>query len=306
MEDADTEQAIEELFEQNGEHKVFSELRTMRPDEEARRVQPVDLAFFRDQFSRLWLDPVEGRLPEETQQFRRKLVSEVARDEFLSSYGVMIQDTPLLGPQPPEVMQESSQLGIPMSSQPPRRMSLSSPGIMSSSPPASRPAAATPTRETQEDGAVQRLSMLCPGLDADKLDMSKRSKILAHWPAERGADPAEYISTIVRANEELLRGAKERLAKVEAKRRARADKYKRPAFMRQGLPDLEAGERSIFAEQSPFRPSPIKGAMSSQRFMESSQIQGVAGPSFAMSQPVAGAYGDRKKAKKAKRKSGFR
>ncbi|KOS22428.1 hypothetical protein ESCO_001783 [Escovopsis weberi] len=296
--DIDTEQAIQELFGQNGEHKVFTQLKATRPDEISQRL--VDLPSLGYQFSRLWLDPAAGNLPQEAQRYRRKLVSEVARDDFLSTYGVMIQDTPLLGPQNADAMEES-QLGIPLSSLP-RRMSLSSPGmIMSSSPP--RPAA-PPT----EDGAVQRLRMLCSGLEADKLDMSKQSKVISYWPAERGADPAEYISTIVRANEELLRGAKERLKRIEAKRKARAEKYKRPAFMRQGLPDLDAGraqrDRS-FAEQSPFRPSPIK-VMSSQRFMDSSQIQGVAGPSFAMSQPVAGAFGDRKKVKKAKRKSGFR
>jgi hypothetical protein len=39
----------------------------------------------------------------------------------------------------------------------------------------------------------------------------------------------------------------------------------------------------------------------------SSQSQGGFGPTVTMSQPIAGAFGDRKKAKKtAKKKSGFR
>ena len=46
--------------------------------------------------------------------------------------------------------------------------------------------------------------------------------------------------------------------------------------------------------------------MSSQmQVPNSSQTQGFGTPTVTMSQPVAGAFGERKKAKKGKRKSGF-
>jgi RNA polymerase I-specific transcription initiation factor RRN6 len=56
----------------------------------------------------------------------------------------------------------------------------------------------------------------------------------------------------------------------------------------------------------PAAPVPAQIMSSQQGAPGSSQSQGLFGPSIAMSQPVSGIFGDRKKAKKNKRKSGFR
>lgn len=253
----------------------------------------VSLQYLQRYFSELWIDPVKDMLTGDMQQIRRIWVTELARDAFLSSYGIMYQDTPLLGPSSSEVPEEEAQrfrTGPQNTSSQITTPSRSSSRDVGSSP-APSPAASIIFGGTDE--AVQRLQLLAQSLDTGRPDVSKRSKVLSYWPKERGVDPSDYVSSVARANEELFRDAKERLQRIEAKRKARSEKFRRPAFMRQGLPDINP--------MSPMRPPPVQ-AMSSQAAPDATQQ----GPAVTMSQPVSGLFGDRKKAKKGKRKSGFR
>lgn len=125
----------------------------------------------------------------------------------------------------------------------------------------------------------------------------KQASILSYWPTERGIDTKDYISSIAVASDKQFDESRERLRKREAKRKAQ-EKFKRPAFMRQGFPSEERRKD----EQLGTQPGPAQ-ILSSQVVPPSSQIQG---QPVTMSQPVAGAFGDRKKVKKGKKKSGFR
>jgi RNA polymerase I-specific transcription initiation factor RRN6 len=105
--------------------------------------------------------------------------------------------------------------------------------------------------------------------------------------------------------------ARQRLQKIETRRKAFSDKYKRASQL---PPPSSSSLRQGFGSQAeqhqdslnvPIRPAaPMMGQiMSSQAMPGSSQSQGP--PQVTMSQPVSGAFGERKKAKK-KKKSGFR
>jgi RNA polymerase I-specific transcription initiation factor RRN6 len=230
---------------------------------------------------------VADKVPEELQRRRRARVEELAKDLFMSTCGVMFQDVPLFGPVHPESAADR-QKSMPSSvnilpSTPTKRE-------ITSSPPA------TPSYSAP-DAAFQRLRLLCPSLRAGKLGDVKQASILSFWPTERGVDTKDYVSSIVLANDKQFDEARERLRKREAKRKAQ-EKFKRPAFMRQGLPSEERRKGGELGTQ----PGPAQ-VLSSQLVPPSSQIQG---PQVTMSQPVAGVFGDRKKVKKGKKKSGFR
>lgn len=281
---------MESLLDENDEKIVITQLRRYSAGEDSMSL--VSLQYLQRYFSEVWLNPVKGVISEDMQRIRRIWVTELAREAFLSSYGIMFQNIPVLGPASSEVTEEESHRSqaesLTLSSQITAPSRSSSRDIGSS--PASSPAASTVSPDA--DGAIQRLRLLAQSLDTDKLDASKRSKILSYWPKERGIDPNDYVSTLARANEELFRDAKERLKRKEAKRKAHTEKFKRPAFMRQGLPEINP--------MAPMRPQPMQ-VMSSQAAPAATQTQV---PIMAMSQPVPGTFGDRKK--KKKKKSGFR
>lgn len=241
----------------------------------------ISLSDIRHHLSDLWLDPVADKLPKDLQQRRRVWVLELARDLFLSTCGVMVQDVPLLGPVDPDAMKDT-QRSVPSSTSIPSSPAASQ--SIASSPPVS-------TATSPPDAAFQRLQLLSPSLRPGKLGAIKQASILAYWPTERGVDTKEYISSVAAASDRQFDDARARLRKMEAKRKAQSEKYRRPAFMRQGFQESSAGE------QAPAH------ALSSQLAPPSSQTQGVP---VTMSQPVSGAFGDRKKVKKGKRKSGFR
>lgn len=282
---------MEGLLDENDEKIVVTQLRRYNPDETPMSL--VSLQYLQRYFSEIWLNPVKDFIPEDMHQIRRIWVTELARDAFLSNYGIMLQDIPLLGPASSEAAEEESQRvrpGPQIASSQITTPSRSRSRDLGSSP-ASSPAASS-SATPGADGAIQRLQLLALSLDVDKLDVSKRSKVLAYWPTERGIDPNDYVSSVARANEELFRDAKEKLQRIEAKRKARLEKFRRPAFMRQGLPDINP--------MSPMRPPP-RQVMSSQAAPDATQTHG----QVVMSQPVSGLFGGRKKAKKGKRKSGF-
>lgn len=288
------EAEIERLLDENNGKIVVAQLRPLGPKETPNSL--ISLSSINQSLSQMWIDPMEGILPEEMQDIRRGWVAELARDCFLSSYGIMVQDTQLLGPGGQDTAEDSQE--APLSSQRSQASQSSSRGAIESSPARSVSPAAAPV-----DDAIQRLQLLVPSIRPGKLDISKQSKVLSYWPTERGVDTSEYVSSIAMANEELFRGARERLQKKEAKRKSRAEKYKRPAFMRQGLSGGEP--QSQDAGPSLARPTSTQ-IMSSQMMPSSSQVMGPIKSSVTMSQPVPGAFGGRKKSKKVKRKTGFR
>ncbi|KAH8125832.1 hypothetical protein ACSS6W_005613 [Trichoderma asperelloides] len=280
---------MESLLDEVDERIVVTQLRRNDTGEDSMSL--VSLQYLQRHFFEVWLNPVKGAISEDMQRVRQIWAAELAREAFLSNYGIMFQNIPVLGPASSEVAEEghkSRAESLTFSSQITAPSRSSSRDIGSS--PASSPAASTVSPDA--DGAIQRLRLLAQSLDTDMLDASKRSKILSYWPKERGIDPNDYVSSLARANEELFRDAKERLKRKEAKRKAQTEKFKRPAFMRQGLPDINP--------MAPMRPQPMQ-IMSSQAAPAATQTQV---PIVTMSQPVPGMFGDRKK--KKKRKSGFR
>lgn len=279
------------MFDKADEDTIVTHLGKVSPHESASSL--ISLAQLNQYFSRLWLEPLEGKLSAEEQQIRRSWIAELAQDAFLSSYGVMVQDTRLLGlgnTGGVEESQASNHNSIPIKS------SQSATPSIASSPPASASTAAP-------DAAIQRLQLLAPSLHGDKMSDAKQSSVLSHWPTELGVSTQDYVSSVAVATDRKFDVARDRLKKIEARRKAQAEKYKLPAFMRQGVSQGESSRAN--AEELPTQPVPMQ-IMSSQAVIHSSQSQGFGGPSVAMSQPVPGAFGDRKKVKKGKRKSGFR
>ena len=280
-----------DLLERTGEETVVTYLGRESSFESTGSF--VTLSQVNQYFSRLWLEPLEGKLSDRDQKVRRSWVATLAREAFLSSYGVMVQDTRLLGPGSAEDVEESQRQHS--ASVPIKSSQSSTPGI-SSSPPASA------TIEVPDE-AIQRLQLLAPTLRLDKMKAAKQSSVLKYWPSEPGTSTLDYVSSVAVASDKQFDEARDRLKKIEARRKAQADKYKLPAFRRQGT--SQGDTRRVRIEEAPTQPVPMQ-VMSSQAIPHSSQSQGVLGPSVAMSQPVAGAFGDRKRVKKGKRKSGFR
>ncbi|XP_044723931.1 RNA polymerase i-specific transcription-initiation factor domain-containing protein [Hirsutella rhossiliensis] len=239
------------------------------------------------------LKSTAGNLSEELEQVWNIWVSEVVRDVFLSSYGAMVQDVPLLGAGSPKAGDEDKSTAYPS------QLSSRSPRITPSSQLEPSSSASLPS--TSADSAMQRLKLLTTSLEPAKLGNAKCPKFFSYWPTERGVDTRDYVSSVAISTEEKFQDAKDRLQRREAKRKALAERYKRPAFMRQGFPMSDGPGQD--AASLPLRPPPMQIMSSQQAAPESSQTQG---PWVTMSQPVAGAFGDRKKGKKGKRKSGFR
>ncbi|OAA34951.1 RNA polymerase I-specific transcription initiation factor RRN6-like protein [Metarhizium rileyi] len=287
------EAGIEGLLDSTDDRVVVAQLRRRYLDESPGSL--LGYPFLRKELSDLWLAPAVDSLPSEMQEIRKIWVSEIAREMFLSSYGVMVQNVPLLGPSSSEPVDNGQVDNLtPRSSS---QLPYSSQGVASSSQASAR-------ADDVPDAAFQRLKLLAPTIKQGTLGSLKPSKVLSYWPTERGVDPEDYVSSIVVATEEKFSHAKRRLHRIEAKRKAQTEKYKRPAFMRQGFPASDGlGEDASTMDK---RPPPVQAMSSQQRMPDSSQTFGLPGPSVTMSQPVAGAFGDRKKVKKEKRKSGFR
>lgn len=286
--------------------------------------------------SRLWLDPWEGRLSEADEAARRGWVADLAREAFLSTSGVMVQDVKLFGEGGGSASQTRQSSSIRIKS------SQSSDGGIPSSPISTASADA-------RDAAVQRLQLLAPTLRLGDMATAKPSSVLAYWPAERGVGTEDYVSSVAVASESKFDEAKQRLKKIEDRRKAQAEKYKIPGRARpsqlqssQSQSQLQSQSQSqggwarsneaAGGGELPAHPAPAMRVptiaptiqapkmrataiqapavqiMSSQgRGPDSSQSQGLSQfVPVAMSQPMPGAFGDRKKAKKAKRKSGFR
>ncbi|CAM1510440.1 Fc.00g007750.m01.CDS01 [Cosmosporella sp. VM-42] len=289
-----------DLLERADEETVVTHLGRDSPHEPSGSL--VTLAQLNDYFSHLWLGPLEGRLSDQDLQIRRRWVAEIAREVFLSSYGVMVQDTRLLGSGDSEAVGES-QMHIPNPVPIKSSQSSAAPSI-ASSPPAGMSASIP-------DAAFQRLRLLAPSLRLDKMSSAKQSTVLSYWPSEGGVGTQNYVSSVAIASDKKFDEARQRLQRIEGRRKAQAEKYKLPALRRRGFPESQGHSQKDSRNRDtgalPTQPVPMPlHAMSSQYIPNSSQSQGFVGPSVAMSQPMPGAFGDRKKGKKGKRKSGFR
>jgi RNA polymerase I-specific transcription initiation factor RRN6 len=308
---------ILDLFLGDDGQTVVTQLGRQTSEEWIREL--VSLSHLNQTYVDLWLDPVEGRLPEEEEEIRKGWIADLAKDMFLATAGVMVQDTPLLG----TASQGGDERTQPTQSSAIRTMpSQTSNGDIPSSP-------SSTTSNTTSDAAIRRLQLLAPSLRMDKMETAKQSSVLSRWPTERGVSTDDYISSVAIASDRKFEDARLRLQRMENKRKAHAEKYRLPPTMRQGgestpkarkLQNRTGGlgapprssqmrpHREDPAELPPMPAAPMPAQfMSSQQGMpSSSQSQGFFGPSIAMSQPVPGNFGDRKKAKKPKRKSGFR
>lgn len=241
----------------------------------------------------MWLEPLRHKLSEEDLVLRQNWISALASESYRSTHGTAVQEVPIFGAEMSTLKQDSQQ-SIP-SSFPARSSQSNIPSISSS-------ARSSPAPSSSPDEAFQRLQLLAPGLQPGKIGATKQAGVLSHWPTERGIGTSGYISSVAIASDKKFDDARQRLQRIETRRKALVDKYKRPAFMRQGFSKSQKEDENRLA---PIRqPAPTQ-IMSSQQVPNSSQSQGPLG--MTMSQPVAGAFGgDRKKPKKPKKKSGFR
>ena len=237
----------------------------------------IGFPYLKDQLSDLWLAPTEEPLSEDIQRNRKIWICEIARDMFLSSYGIMIQSVPVLGlSEPPSDPRGDSE---------PQSPQHSGSGI-----PSSPPASASSAAQDVSDSAIKRLRILAPTLEPGLLGALKAPQVLSLWPTEHGVDPRDYVSSVAVATDEKFTHAKQRLQRIEAKRKAQKEKYRRPAFMRQAFPASDGLSENAFApEIRPPRPPPVHAMSSQQRGPDSSQSHGFVGPPVTMSQPVAGA-----------------
>ncbi|KAH8714240.1 RNA polymerase I-specific transcription-initiation factor-domain-containing protein [Ilyonectria robusta] len=258
----------------------------------------VSLSQLTQSFSGLWLEPLEGRLSEESEEARRGWVADLARECFLATSGVMVQDTALLGAGHDNAVnsQQNRFDSVPIKS------SQSLPSSIPSSP-------VSTTSVSTNDAAIRRLQLLSPSIISEKMASAHTSSVLSYWPKERGIGTDDYVSSVAVASDKKFDVARQRLHKIETRRKAHAEKYKPSAFRRQGASQL--GRRKDDGLELPQQRMPVQApamqAMSSQqRVPESAQSMGLPGPSVTMSQPVSGMFGDRKKVKKAKKRSGFR
>lgn len=311
----DLEEAMQGLMLDASDEAVVLQLARLRENEVERSLG--SLLLLEHQLSNIWVEPLRHRGTDEAAQKRSQWVSELARDLFLSTHGVVVQDIALFG-------QSET---VPGDTQP----SLPSFNPLRSSQPASMlpsSQASSTTVTAGPDDALQRLSLLAPNIQPGPAGLSKPASVLAYWPSERGVDPKDYTSSVAIASDKKFDYARQRLQKIEGKRKAMAEKYKRPAFKRKGVPDSEpdlpappssttsGGIPRIKAEtQVMSSQGPLPNIMTSQGpgpNIMSSQGSGIASSQaqrrgVTMSQVVPGVFGgDRKKVKKTKKKSGFR
>lgn len=249
--------------------------------------QNMELKEMQDYISTLWVAPFRKKLRVAELRVLNIWASMAARDLFLASYGVMV------GPLPRP--SDSAGSYLPSSQLPPSSQPIPS----SQAGPSSSQRLTRATSSQEADGALARLRLLAVSV-GDKVPAAKPTGIIHLWPGERGADLADYVSSVTMATDDKFRAVRERQLKKEARRKSHADKYSRLSAIMQGLPRLESD-----IQVTPMRPPPLQIMSSQPQAPNSSQTQILPSSSFPMSQPTGGAFSERKK-KKAKRKSGFR
>ncbi|KAK0385858.1 hypothetical protein NLU13_7035 [Sarocladium strictum] len=230
-------------------------------------------------------------------------VAKLVSDCFLSTQGFVIQDVPLFRSAGEDASEEHLERGRVPPSQIPR--SSQSPGRIRSSSPAS----VLPPEKLQAQ--FRRLQLLAPSLVPGSLSTKQPPKVLSYWPtSSSGESLANYVSSVATESDSKFDDMRQRLQRAEARKKAQAEKLRRPIFARQGLPTEEDRAPRVHTQVDAFRSSPqpaAKMTMSSQSHGPSQA--GGFGSLVTMSQPTAGAFGDRKKVKKTtvkKKRSGFR
>ncbi|CAG2005696.1 unnamed protein product [Fusarium graminearum] len=288
---------ILDLFLGDDGQTVVTQLGRQTSEEWIREL--VSLSHLNQTYVDLWLDPVEGRLPEEEEEIRRGWIADLAKDMFLATAGVMVQDMPLLG----TASQGGDERAPPTQSSAMQiRSSQTWDGGIPSSPPST-------TANITSDSAIRRLQLLAPSLQLDKMETAKQSSVLSRWPTERGVTTDDYISSVAIASDRKFEDARLRLQRLENKRKAHAEKYRLPPAMRPGgestpkakKAQIRTGtlgapprssqmrpQREDLAELPPMpaAPTPAQFMSSQQGMPSSSQSQGFFGPSIAMSQPL--------------------
>lgn len=291
--------SIRRLFDQRS-----SEVVLQRSSRKFCRVDTVDalgyLTSLKEYFAGLWVGPISSLLPPAVEEQHRSWAAELAEESFMEHYGLMVQDIELSGRDDSAAL-EKTRDGLPRS----MHLDSSQQGHRSapSSPPSSHTAAAATA--ICLDPVFQRLRLLAPSLRPKVFEGAKSSSLLLYWPTDRGVDTSNYISSVAVTNDRQFDDARQRVQKMEAKRKAQSEKYKQPALVRRTKTPSEAQVASGW----PPRERPDAGkpevTMSSQPAPPSSQP----GSPVTMSQPTLGPFGDRKKVKnmkKGKKKSGFR
>ena len=279
------EVAIQSLFvKQEHDGVIATKLRRNLPHEP--REPQNTLQFLNHYLAALWLGPISGSVSEQAMEQRRTWAMELAKDIFMSSYGIIVQDIALLDSNDKD--SGSSQ-----------KAQASGSGSKEAQAPSSSFPAPLP------DAVFRRLQLLAPSLVPGSLGTAKPSSVLSFWPTERGVSTQHYVSSVAISTEQKFDEARERLQKREARRKAQAEKFNlRMGLAKQlassGSQRHDAGTMQSFA--GPSRATEAAQTMSSQQMPSSSQ----SAVPITMSQPVLGVYGDRRKAKKAKKKSGFR
>ncbi|KAF4123741.1 hypothetical protein GMORB2_6442 [Geosmithia morbida] len=302
--------AVEEMLREVGDQTVMVQL-TRRRNGDTSRVG--NFSQLHRQLKSIWLGPLRHKLSAQELAARESWLADLSRELFLSMHGVAVQGTmnrPLFNSNSTRGQSRSQQSGLP-----PRNSARSSQAATSGPPsspfPSSPPASSVrSSAEPISDDAFERLRLLAPTIQPPKT--SKKPAVLSYWPTERGVDPATYVSSVAIASDKKLDGARQRLQRIEAKRRATSDRYRRrvppppltssSSLARSGLPsplpEKRDDDRSGVATQQ---------VLSSQLQMPPSSSQVPGPPVISMSQPVSGPFGGRKKKKaKKEKRSGFR
>ena len=297
-----SEDDIQELFDETNAGVILTSLD---------RVPPWSVIHVNDlnnYYAELWLKPMKDNVTKRQRSLLRTWISHLSRDFFLSTTGLLIQRVPLLGVDIPDSQFESQDDRFSSSQ-------IQSSQRSASSQPSSSPSPAS----TMVDPVLSRLALLATAIDPSKIAATngKPSQILLHWPTQRGVDTKDYISSVAVETDKQFDQARQRLQRIEAKRKAQAEKIKRPSFKGQGYPTVSAGrerppQSTGISRPPPSVPAPPQIMSSQQQIPGSSQSQGfgMGMPGFTMSQPTNGVFGNRKfiasKGARKKKKSGFR
>jgi RNA polymerase I-specific transcription initiation factor RRN6 len=247
-----------------------------------------------------------SKVPDEARQQPPQIsLARLVSNCFLSTQGFVIQDIPLFGSvedQPEQELQQSDRFPTSQAAR-----SSQSPGRIRSSSPAS----VIPSEKLQSH--LRRLQLLAPSLKPGPLATKAPPKVLSYWPAGPSSPDSlgNYVSSVATETDSKFDDMRQRLQRAEARKKAQAEKLKRPILARQGLLHSEddRGPPRVQTQVDAFRSSPQPATnlvMSSQS--HAPQSQGGFGSLVTMSQPMPGIFGDRKKVKKTakKKKSGFR
>jgi hypothetical protein len=156
-----------------------------------------------------------------------------------------------------------------------------------------------------EDDAITRLRQLGAGFGKSVPRKQKDARVLTQW--RLGEDPGDYKFITEAANTKAIEEEKRKIERVQARRRARAERYGLDYGGQTGGPSSQPAAKVIPSSQPAARigqRSQLVPASSQMQPTQPTQSQNIF-PSQTMSQPAMGLHGVRP-AKKQKKKRGFR